>query len=189
MPTCAIIAGPNGAGKSTVAPQLVQGLLGISEFVNADTIASGLAAGAPDAVALQAGRLMLTRLHTLAESRQSFAFETTLSSRSFAPFIGRLRAKGYVVRLVFLWLPNPDQAVARVALRALAGGHDVPEQTIRRRHAAGLELFRSLYSDVVDGWYVYDARSRTPSLVASREQDREIVVSDREAWESFDRSK
>jgi predicted ABC-type ATPase len=162
VPTCAIIAGPNGAGKSTVAPQLVQGLLGISEFVNADTIASGLAGGAPDAVALQAGRLMLTRLHTLAESGQSFAFETTLSSRSFAPFIKKLQGKGYVVRLLFLWLPTPEQAIARVRLRTLAGGHDVPEQTIRRRHASGLDLFHSLYSDIVDGWYVYDARVRPP---------------------------
>ena len=187
MPTCAIIAGPNGAGKSTVAPQLVHGLLGINEFVNADTIASGLAGGAPSTVALQAGRLMLTRLHTLADSGQSFAFETTLSSRSFAPFIKRLQAKEYVVRLVFLWLPTPEQAMARVRLRTLAGGHDLPEQTIRRRHASGLELFHSLYSGIVDGWYVYDARARPPGLVASREEDRETVVTDREAWESFGR--
>ena len=98
----------------------------MEEFVNADTIAQGLSAFAQDRVAFQAGRIMLKRLSELAAARASFAFETTLASRSYAPWLTELRATGYKVHLVFLWLPSADEAVARVAERVRAGGHDVP---------------------------------------------------------------
>ena len=90
-PSVVVLAGPNGAGKSTVAPALLQGALGIDEFVNADVIARGLSAFDPESAAIAAGRVMLARLHELAEQRVSFAFETTLASRSFALWLRRLR--------------------------------------------------------------------------------------------------
>ena len=40
-PHVVVLAGPNGAGKSTAAPALLRGRLGVTEFVNADTIARG----------------------------------------------------------------------------------------------------------------------------------------------------
>jgi predicted ABC-type ATPase len=113
IPLVVVIAGPNGAGKSTVAPRLLQEALAVTEFVNADTIASGLSAFRPDSVAIAAGRVMLARLRALAEARADFAFETTLASRSFAPWLARLRASGYRVHLAFLSLPHADLAVAR----------------------------------------------------------------------------
>lgn len=82
-----ILAGPNGAGKSTVAPTLLHDAFGIDEFVNADVIASGLSAFAPDSAAITAGRIMLVRLRELAGQGVDFAFETTLASRSFAPLV------------------------------------------------------------------------------------------------------
>ena len=78
-PSIIVIAGPNGAGKSTAAPALLRDLLGVSEYVNADVIAQGLSAFAPEAAALQAGRVMLGRLRDLAAARRTFAFETTLA--------------------------------------------------------------------------------------------------------------
>jgi predicted ABC-type ATPase len=101
-PSIVILAGPNGAGKSTVAPDLLQGTLAVSEFVNADVIASGLSAFDPDSAAITAGRVMLARIRELAEQRSSFAFETTLASRTFAPWLRELRTSGYAVHLFFL---------------------------------------------------------------------------------------
>lgn len=89
-PHLIVIAGPNGAGKSTAAPALLQGTLSITEFVNADTIARGLSAFAPERAAFQAGRIMLERLQELATERVNFAFETTLATRSFAPWIAHI---------------------------------------------------------------------------------------------------
>lgn len=88
-----IFAGPNGAGKSTHADAIVAAL-GINTFVNADYIARGLSGRNADAVAMQAGRIVLTRLKALAAAKQDFAFESTLSSRSFAPFLRQLKRHG-----------------------------------------------------------------------------------------------
>src|SRR6266540_1469587 len=114
-PLIVMIAGPNGAGKTTMAPRLLQDALTVVEFVNADPIATGLSAFRPESVAMAAGRLMLARMKTLAQARQDFAFETTLASRSFAPWLTGLRASGYRMHLAFLSLSHPDLAVARVA--------------------------------------------------------------------------
>jgi predicted ABC-type ATPase len=155
-PKVVVLAGPNGAGKSTSAARLLLGALKVQEFVNADTIASGLSAFAQDRVAFEAGRIMLTRLKELAAARASFAFETTLASRSYAPWLAELRAAGYKAHVVFLWLPSADEAVARVADRVRAGGHDVPEPTIRRRYNAGLKNLLQLYIPLADTWQLFD---------------------------------
>ncbi|MBC6481737.1 MAG: AAA family ATPase [Hormoscilla sp. GM7CHS1pb] len=181
-----IIAGPNGAGKSTAAPALLPETLGITEFVNADAIARGLSAFAPERVAFRAGRIMLERLQQLAAERVNFAFETTLATRSFAPWIANLRSTGYLFHLVFLWLPNPELAIARVQARVRQGGHDVPETTILRRYRAGLNNFFQLYRPLADTWRFYEnVDSRSPRLIASGRGDFEQNISDNETWESI----
>jgi predicted ABC-type ATPase len=135
-----IVAGANGLGKSTSAPPLLRDALEVTEFVNADTIAAGLSAFRPQSVAVAAGRIMLARMRSLAIARENFAFETTLASRSFAPWLRRLREDGYRVHILFLWLRNEELAVRRVAERVRAGGHDVPEDVVRR-YRAGLRNF------------------------------------------------
>jgi len=115
MPHVIVIAGPNGAGKSTTAPAILKGTLGVTEFVNADTIAAGLSAFNPEKAAFQAGR-------------EDFAFETTLASKTFAHWIQNLKLSGYTFHLFYLWLPSPDFAIARVAERVRMGGHCVPEE-------------------------------------------------------------
>ena len=109
-PRVIIFAGPNGAGKSTHADAIVAAL-GIDTFVNADYIARGLSGRNADAVAMQAGRIMLTRLKELAVARKDFAFESTLSSRSFAPFLRQLKAQGYQV--ISLYTSPPSLQLAR----------------------------------------------------------------------------
>jgi predicted ABC-type ATPase len=121
-PKVVLLAGPNGAGKSTLAPALLRDTLHVSNFVNADVIAHGLSAYGTDQ-SIAAGRIMLERLHDLAERRADFAFESTLASRSFAPWIASLcREKGYEFHLVFIWLRTPGIAIARVKARSRSVG-------------------------------------------------------------------
>ena len=145
-PTFILIAGPNGAGKSTSAPALLSDQYDALEFVNADDIAKGLSAFHPEKVAIPAGRILLRRFRELAEANESFAIETTLSGRGYARHIEALKKKGYRFELIFLWLPSVDLAVARVAQRVVLGGHNIPEDVIRRRYQAGLKNFFKLYA-------------------------------------------
>ncbi len=167
-PRVIVIAGPNGAGKSTLAPALLRDGLGLLDFVNADTLAAGLSAFAPERAALEAGRLMLKRMRDLAARRASFAFETTLATRSYARWLSELRADGYQAHLVFIWLRSPELAQARVRERVRDGGHDIPEEVIRRRYDKGLRNFLTLYRPLANTWAVYDNSLRQqPLLVAS----------------------
>lgn len=182
-PLVVVIAGPNGAGKSTTAPRLLQEALTVAEFVNADPIATGLSAFRPQSVAMAAGRVMLARMRALARARQDFAFETTLASRTFAPWLASLRVSGYHVHLAFLSLSGPDLAVARVAERVRQGGHDVPEPVVRRRFASGLKNFFSLYQTVADTWQMFDNSAVDgPRLVATGRAGRPPRVLDAETW-------
>ena len=160
-----VIAGPNGAGKTTFAREFLPNEAGCPVFVNADLIAAGLAPFAPETAAMQAGRLMLQELARHFASRQSFAFETTLAGRGYAQHIREWQAAGYRVKLIFLRLESPEEAIARVAQRVRQGGHHIPEATIRRRFAAGLENFYGLYAPLVDAWALYDNSGAQPLLL------------------------
>lgn len=185
-PLVVVLAGPNGAGKSTSAAQLLREALSVDEFVNADTIAQGLSAYRPEAAAVAAGRVMLERLRFLARERRDFAFETTLAGRGHARWLRDLRAAGYRVHLVFMSLPDPALAVARVAERVRQGGHHVPEGVVRRRFAAGLTNLLTVYSHVADSWQVYDNSDLAgPRLIASRAGGMDAVIADASAWENL----
>lgn len=188
-PSLVVLGGPNGAGKSTAAPSLLRDTLAVTEFVNADTIARGLSGFDPDAAAISAGRVMLARLDELERSRTSFAFETTLASRSFAARIERLRAAGYHVHVVFLWLPDTGVAIARVRERVRRGGHDVPAATIRRRFVRGLVNFFDLYAPLGERWFLYDsAQALQPSLVAQRTRAGKTQIVDEATWRIVQRT-
>lgn len=180
------IAGPNGAGKSTLAPALLRDMFGLTEYVNADTIALGLSAFRPERVAFTAGRIMLQRLRALANKGESFAFESTLASRSYLRWINELRQQGYDFHLLFLWLSSPDLAVARVSERVRLGGHDVPEEVIRRRYLKGIKNFFTLYQSVADTWAIYDnSESEKPLLIAKGSELNIKVVFQEGRWDKF----
>ena len=164
-PKVIIIAGPNGAGKTTFAREFLPHEAGCPVFVNADLIAAGLAPFAPETAALQAGRLMLQELARHFAARTSFAFETTLAGRSHLSRIRTWKKAGYVVKLIFLQLASPEDAIARVALRVRQGGHDIPQETIRRRFTAGRQNFERLYAPVVDAWALFDNSGPAPVLL------------------------
>lgn len=183
IPHIIIIAGPNGAGKSTTAPALLQGTLGVTEFVNADVIAQGLSAFNPERAAFHAGRIMLERLQHLAAECVDFAFETTLASRTFAHWIDELRETGYCFHLVFLWLPSPEFAIARVAERVRTGGHSVPEETIRRRYHSGIRNYFQLYRPLTTSWRFYDNSDPAgPRLIAAGGRGDREDVQDLKTW-------
>jgi predicted ABC-type ATPase len=165
QPKIIIIAGPNGAGKTTFAREFLPYEADCPVFVNADLIAAGLSPFAPERAAMQAGRLMLQAIAHHLTQRENFAFETTLSGKSYAHQIPQWRRAGYRVELFFLRLLSADMAVQRVAERVRQGGHHIPEDTIRRRFDAGLQLLRAVYQPLVDQWAVYDNSGDEPQLV------------------------
>lgn len=187
-PTAIVLAGCNGAGKTTAARTLLADALHVTTYVNADVIAQGLSGFNPESAAFEAGRIMLERLHRLAEQRASFAFETTLAGKAYARWLTQLRRRGYVVHLAYFWLDSADLAVARVAQRVRTGGHNIPETTVRQRYRRSvLNCFR-LYRPIVNSWEVYDnSKEGMPTLVAHGNDQRiePIVVSP--AWEQLRR--
>lgn len=184
-PQLIVIAGPNGAGKTTIARDILQGPFQVEQFVNADIIAQGLSAFDPQAAAWEAGRIMLSRLDELARRRADIAFETTLASRSFAPWISAQLEEGYEFHLVFLWLPSADMAVRRVRDRVERGGHEVPEETVRRRFARGLSNFQEIYRELANSWQVADNSGRYPKRIAHDERFDQPIIDDPELRERF----
>lgn len=182
MPHLIIIAGSNGSGKSTSAPALLKDTLHVDNFVNADVIAQGLCAYQPEKTAFQAGRIMLDRIHMLANEKANFAFETTLASRTFALWIPKLQKQDYQFHLFFLWLKDTELAILRVKERVRTGGHSVPETTIRRRYAAGLKNFFNLYRPLADSWQLYDNSNADLSLIASEIKHNDLIVKDEKLW-------
>lgn len=183
-PQVIVIAGPNGAGKTTLAPFLIRDEYGLVEYVNADSIAHGLAAFNPEGVAFEAGRIMLRRIHALGERNLSFAFESTLASRSYARLIKKLRAVEYEFHLVYLCLSSPDLAVQRVRERVRRGGHDVPEEVIRRRYVKGARNFFSLYSGLADTWGIYDNSSHgNPLEIAIKNKSTPPKILREDLWQ------
>ena len=183
-PQVVLIAGPNGAGKTSLAPFLLRNRFSEFAFINADTIASGLSAFAPETVAIEAGRIMLSRLHELSERKENFAFESTLAARSYASWLKRLRLQGYEVHLIFVWLRSADLAIERVAERVRRGGHAIPPQEIRRRYQRGIDNLFELYIPLADVWGVYDNSDQDQAaLVATGVRKGRPKVSRPDLWQ------
>jgi predicted ABC-type ATPase len=160
-----VIAGPNGAGKTTFAREFLPNEAGCPVFINADLIAAGLSPFAPELAAVRAGRMMLEEIKAHARARESFAFETTLSGLVYARLIPQWRRQRYRVKLFYLSLATPELAVARVAARVAQGGHNVPEDVIRRRYVTGWRNFQQKFKLLVDAWAHYDNSGERPVLV------------------------
>ena len=160
-----IIAGPNGAGKTTFAREFLPEEAGCPVFVNADLIAAGFSPFQPELAAVKAARVMLAEIADHALRGDNFAFETTLAGRTYLPMIKRWRLDGYEVKLIFLALRSPDEAIARVAARVAQGGHYVPDDVVRRRFFAGQNNFETLYRTAVSVWGMYDNSGDTARLI------------------------
>ena len=176
LPKLYIIAGCNGAGKTTASFTILPEVLGCKEFINADEIAKGLSPFQPESVAVQAGRIMLTRMDELLQKGETFAFETTLATKSYKQKIEWAQANGYEVTLLFFWLDSPNIAKERVAQRVAEGGHNIPLETIERRYYNGIANLFTIYIDMVDICYIFDNSEGRKELIAQKERHKDILI-------------
>lgn len=185
-PNLYIIAGPNGAGKTTASYNVLPDLLHCTNFVNADEIARGLSPFAPESVAIQAGKIMLSRIKELLKQSATFGIETTLATRSYVNLVRKAQLSGYVVNLVFFYLDNEEQAVQRVAQRVSNGGHNIPETDIRRRFKRGLYNLVNLYLPICDSALVFNNTMGEALLVARKSASNDaILVYQPEMWNNL----
>ena len=176
MPNLYIIAGCNGAGKTTASFTVLPEMLGCDEFINADEIARGLSPLNPDNAAIEAGRLMLTRIDKLINNQKDFAFETTLSTKSYIHTIKKAREHNYQTTLVFFWLDSVDLAIERVKTRVLEGGHNIPNPVIIRRYYSGLSNLFNLYIPICDYWMIFNNSVSPSVLIAEGYQDKDLDI-------------
>ena len=185
MPNLYIISGCNGAGKTTASFTVLPEMLGCREFVNADEIARGLSPFQPEKVAVEAGRIMLQRIDELLKKKEDFALETTLATRSYAQTIKKAREIGFNVTLVYFWLASPELAIQRVKNRVAEGGHNIPEEVIRRRYIKGVKNLFQLFIPICDYWIIID-NSQTPyNIVAEGQEEQELKIQNQIVWEKL----
>jgi len=171
-----IIAGCNGAGKTTASFTILPEVLNCKEFINADEIAKGLSPFQPESVAMQASRIMLARMDELLQKGETFAFETTLATKSYKQKIEWAQANGYEVTLLFFWLDSPNMAKKRVAQRVAEGGHSIPSETIERRYHNGITNLFAIYINMVDICYIFDNSEGRKELIAQKEKHKGIII-------------
>ncbi len=176
-----VIAGCNGAGKTTASYTILPEILNCDEFINADEIARGISPFNPDGASFQAGRIMLQRIHSLIESGKTFAFETTLATRSYHGFIEKAQSRGYCVTLLYFYLNSKELAIKRVETRVKEGGHNIPKDVILRRYDNGLLNFFSIFKDLVSEWTLIDNSNRPPIVIAKQKKN-ELIIEDSELW-------
>ena len=171
-----IIGGCNGSGKTTASFTILPQMLNCREFVNADEIARGLSPFQPDRVALEAGRIMLTRIEELIRHGETFAFETTLASRSFVHIVKQAKENSYAVTLIFFWLRNEQLAKERVRQRVAEGGHAITGEVISRRFQRGIVNLFDLYLPVIDEALIFDNSAGQPLLLAEKPQGGTLTI-------------
>ena len=173
-----IISGCDGAGKTTASMTILPEILNCKEFVNADMIAQGLSPFRPEAVAFEAGRIMLKRIDDLIKTNENFAIETTLATKSYKNKLENAIAKGYKIKLLFFWLPNFEMAINRVAIRVSEGGHNIPTEVIERRYFRGIVNLFKIYIPLSTEWVVFENSTNEPVLIAEFLNDTTVISND-----------
>jgi len=183
MPNLYIIAGCNGAGKTTASYTVLPEMLDCDEFINADEIAKGLSPFNPDKVAIEAGRIMLTKIDKLIKHKHDFAFETTLSTKSYVNKIKEAKENGYEITLVYFWLDTLELAIERVRTRVLEGGHNIAENVIRRRYFSGIKNLFKLFIPICNYWLLIDNSNPALELIAEGNFGNEIIIKNNSKFE------
>lgn len=184
MPRLYILSGCNGAGKTTASYTILPEMLECREFINSDEFAKSLSPFDPSSAAVSASRYMLMKAKYLLSRHADCVIETTLATRSLMNIINEARQEGYSVILLYFWLNSPDLAVKRVKMRVEAGGHNIPEDVIRRRYVMGLKYFFETYAPVSDRWILAD-NSKSPFTVVAEGRGNEIFIKDEEKYNTI----
>ncbi len=125
-----VVAGPNGADKWTLARLLLPDL----PVVNPDAIAREIKPHSPEPASFTAGREALKQVQKHLDAARSFGVETTLAGRWIFRVMRQASLSGFGVMVLYVGIAPETLAVRRVAERARSGGHDVPDEDIRRRY-------------------------------------------------------
>ena len=174
-----IITGPNGSGKTTFAVKFLPDYAKCPNFINADLIAQGLSPFAPRSVAIKAGKIVLNQINEFARRRVDFAFESTLAGKTYAALFKKLKAKGYRLHAFFLWIPSAELAITRIKDRVAEGGHDIPNQDVKRRFKRSLVNFFEIYQPLLDSWMIFNNSGSTPALIAKTKNGQVQVLDEK----------
>lgn len=182
MPQLYIISGCNGAGKTTASYSLLPEMLDCREFVNSDEFAKGLSPFDPSKATIQASKYMILKFRYLLKKQQDFAVETTLATRTLLKTVRLAQDAGYTITLLYFWLNSPELAVERVRARVETGGHNIPEETIRRRYTVGIYYFFNSYAPICERWILAD-NSQAPFRVIAEGSKKDIInIKDEETY-------
>jgi predicted ABC-type ATPase len=137
-PTLTFIAGANGSGKTTLT-RWNSDLFREIPLLDPDAVANTLQATVSEFLPMAAARHVLKTARKHLEQCESFAIETTLSGKNYLQMMGDARNRGFEILLVYIGTADVEINLARIRNRVLAGGHDVPEQDVRRRYRRSFE--------------------------------------------------
>ena len=185
MPRLYIISGCNGAGKTTASYSLLPEMLDCKEFVNSDEFAKSLSPFDPSQASIQASRYMLMKVRYLLKRNEDFAVETTLATRTLLKIVKAAQDAGYTVTLLYFWLNSPELAIARVKARVAAGGHNIPEETIRRRYNVGIDYFFNIYAPISERWILADNSQIPFRVIAEGSKNDVINIKDEETYKKI----
>ena len=185
MPRLYIISGCNGAGKTTASYTMLPEMLECSEFVNSDEFAKGLSPFKPEKASIQASRYMITKIRYLLKKQKDFAVETTLATRTLLKTVRMAQNAGYTVTLMYFWLNSPELAIERVRARVEAGGHDIPEETVRRRYQVGIDYFFHYYSPICERWILADNSQIPFRVIAEGSKSEILTIKDEETFKKI----
>jgi len=185
VPNLVIVAGPNGAGKSTIADFLTANR-SISRYINADVIARGMAAGEADGSDIGAGRVLLKLVKEAVSKRESFAFESTMSGLLWKNLIQEAQNIGYEVTICYVAVSSEDISLERIRQRVKEGGHNIPQDTVKRRYKKSLSRFLNSYRHKVDHWCFFDNSGRDAMMIAACTKSNELIF-EPEIWREYER--
>lgn len=181
MPKLYIISGCNGSGKTTASYTLLPDLLECRQFVNSDEFAKSLSPFDPSAASITASRYMLMKINYLLGRYEDFSIETTLATRSLVKIIEEAQSVGYEVTILYFWLNSPELAIKRVRDRVAAGGHNIPDNVVRRRYVMGLKYFFETYKPLCDNWILAD-NSKSPFTVIAEGSKEMMYIKDNDKY-------